>query len=229
MGKNKLCVIDGSECILVNIYNANTESEQLKVLNDLSELIKKINITYGKQIVLAGDFNLFFDSNLEAKGGKPILKEKSAARMVELKEEFDLCDIWRIRNPLEKSFTFRQNYSSGILNRRLDYIFISNKLQEFSNKAIILPAFKTDHSSVSIIISNYNEITPGPGLWKFNNSLISDGNFTEKLKISIENLKEDLNSENSFDDQLKWEYMKFEIRKITRYHIPKYALKLIEK
>ena len=123
LGKNNLCVIDGSECILVNIYNANTESEQLKVLNDLSELIKKINITYGKQIVLAGDFNLFFDSNLEAKGGKPILKEKSVARMVELKEEFDLCDIWRIRNPLEKSFTFRQNYSSGILNLRLDYIF----------------------------------------------------------------------------------------------------------
>ena len=30
--------------------------------------------------------------------------------MIELKEEYDLCDIWRIRNPLEKSFTFRQNH-----------------------------------------------------------------------------------------------------------------------
>ena len=42
-------------------------SEQLKVLNDLSELMKKVNITHGKQILLAGDFTLFFDSNLEAK------------------------------------------------------------------------------------------------------------------------------------------------------------------
>ena len=109
-GKNKICVnsqttdkhgrilildvtIDGSEYILVNIYNANIESEQLKVLNDLSELMKKVNITHGKQIVLAGDFNLFFDSNLEAKGGKPILKETPVARMIELKEEYDLCDI----------------------------------------------------------------------------------------------------------------------------------------
>ena len=167
-GKNKTCVnsqitdkhrrtlildvtIDGSEYILVNIYNANTESE----------LMKKVNITHGKQIVLAGGFNLFFDSNLEALGGKPILKGKSVARMVELKEEYDLCDIWRISNPLEKPFTYRQNHSSGILNRRLDYIFISNKLQEFSNKAVILPAFKTNHSSVSAIISNYNEIEPG--------------------------------------------------------------------
>ena len=98
--------IDKSEYILINIHNANPKNEQLKVLNDLSELMKKINITRGKQIVLAGGFNLFFGSNLEAKGGKPILKETFVTRMVELKEEYDLCGIWRIRNPLEKSFTF---------------------------------------------------------------------------------------------------------------------------
>ena len=127
--------------------------------------MKKVSITPGKQIVLAGDFNLFFDSNLEAKRGKPILKEKSFSRMVGLKEEYDLRDIWRIRNLQEKSFTFRQNHSSGVINRRLDYIFISNKPEEFSNKAIILPAIKTDHSSVSDIISNYKKVKPGPPLW----------------------------------------------------------------
>ena len=53
--------IDGSEYILVNIYSANTESEQLKVLNDLSELMKKFNIAHGKQIASAGSFNLFLE------------------------------------------------------------------------------------------------------------------------------------------------------------------------
>ena len=86
--------------------------------------------------------------------------------------------------------------SDKIINRKLDYIFISNKLQESSKKAIILPTFKTDHSSASVIISNYNETKPGPGLWKFNNSLISDEKFTERLKNFIKNLKDDLNSEN---------------------------------
>ena len=56
----------------------------------------------------------------------------------------------------KKLYTFRQNHSSGIINRRLDYIFISNKLQEFSNDADIIPAFKTDYSSVLVTISNYN-------------------------------------------------------------------------
>ena len=50
---------DGSEYILVNIYNANTESKQLRVLNDLSKPVKKVSITHGNQFVLAGDFSLF--------------------------------------------------------------------------------------------------------------------------------------------------------------------------
>ena len=86
---------------------------------------------------------------------------------------------WRIRNPLEKSFTLPQNHSSGILNCRLDCNFISNKLQQFSNKTMILPAFQTDYSSVWIIISNYNKIKPAPALCKLN-ALISDKDFTEK-------------------------------------------------
>ena len=96
-------------------------------------------------------------------------------------EEYDLCDIWRVKNPLEKSFTFRQNHFSGIINRRLDYIFISNKLQQSSNKAIILPAFKINHSSILVIISNYKKIKHGPVSWTFNNSLISDENLPEML------------------------------------------------
>ena len=45
------------------------------------------------RIDLAGDLNVFFDSKLETKGGKLSLKQKSVARLLELKEEYDLCDI----------------------------------------------------------------------------------------------------------------------------------------
>ena len=76
---------------------------------------------------------------------------------------------------IKNQLPYNKNHLSGILNCRLDYILISNKLQEFSNRAITLPAFKTDHSSVSVIVSNY------PGLWKFNIFLISDKKFTEKF------------------------------------------------
>ena len=35
-------------------------------------------------------------------------------------------------------------------------MFISNKLQEFSNDTDIIPVFKTDNSALLVIISNYD-------------------------------------------------------------------------
>ena len=58
----------------------------------------------------------------------------------------------KIRNPTKKLQTFRQNHSTGIISRRLDYIYISNKLQEFCNDTDIIPAFKTNHSFALVTI-----------------------------------------------------------------------------
>ena len=58
--------------------------------------------------------------------------------MIELIESSELCNIWRIRNPTEKRFAFRQNHISGYIQRRLDYIFVCNKLQESIKNTDIL-------------------------------------------------------------------------------------------
>ena len=114
--------INDSEYILINLYNANTENEQIDVLSSLSKLLEDFDISLTKQLVMAGDFNLFFNSKLEAQGGNPTLKKKSLAKLIELKETYDLCDIWRVRNTKSKRFTFTQKHSSGFIQRRLDLI-----------------------------------------------------------------------------------------------------------
>ena len=91
--------------------------------------MEKTNFLEESCIILAGNLKVFFDSKLETKEGKPLSKRKSAAKRSDLKEEFDSCDIWRMQNLTKKLETFRQNHSSGIKNCRLDYMFISNKLQ----------------------------------------------------------------------------------------------------
>ena len=103
-----------------------------------------------KNIILGGDFNLHFDSKLEAKGGKPVLKKQSVAKMIELLENFDLCDIWHIRNLKKKRYTFRLNHFSGYIQRRLDYFFVSNSVQEAIKSTDILAAFSADHSPIFI-------------------------------------------------------------------------------
>ena len=105
--------IDSEILILINIYNANTESEQLSTLTELNGML--INVKNINNIILGGDFNMHFDSKLEAKGGKLVLKKRSITKMVELLENFDLCYIWRIRNLKMRRFTFRQNHFSGYI------------------------------------------------------------------------------------------------------------------
>ena len=72
--------------------------------------------------------------------------------MIELIESFELCDIWRIRNPTEKRFTFRQNHISGYIQRSLDYFFVSNKLQESIKNTDILVSLSTDQSAISFTL-----------------------------------------------------------------------------
>ena len=78
--------IDESNFVLVNIYNPNTEREQVATIHDLVKMFKSIKDLFDKHIVLAGDLNCFFDTSLDSNGGKATLKEKSIAKFIELKE-----------------------------------------------------------------------------------------------------------------------------------------------
>ena len=140
--------IDNEVLLLINLYRANTENEQLNTLSDLSNMLEKIDDINNKSIVFGGDLNLFFEVKLEAQGGNPVLKKKSLAKLIQIKEKFDLCDIWRVRNPNTKRYTFCQQHSSGYIQRRLDYFFISNVLQESVKNPDVLAAFSTDHSPI---------------------------------------------------------------------------------
>ena len=58
----------------MNLYNPNTETEQVKILEELQSFLRNLDINQNKRIIFAVDFKIFFYSKLEAKGGKRILK-----------------------------------------------------------------------------------------------------------------------------------------------------------
>ena len=138
--------IDDENFILINLYSPNTEAEQLKTLSKLTEMLNKLHLTQNNNIICAGDFNLLFNIKLESYGGNPVFKKRSVVKVFELKETYNLTDIWKIRNPKAKQYTFRQKHVSGFLQRRLDYFFISNNIQEFILDTNIIPAISSDHS-----------------------------------------------------------------------------------
>ena len=206
-------MLDGGHFMIINLYNANTETELCKTINELQSLLNFFDINQNKRITFAGDFNIFFSSKLEARGGKAIPKRKSIIKFVDIKETLDICDIWRIRNFKRQNFTFRRNHSIGFIERQLDYIFVSNCLQEFFNYTDVLPAISTDYFPVLISLSNNNSGNNGRGLWKYNSSLVYDELYIENMK----KLSTKINTSNEFleDAQMKWEFLKNEIRKFT--------------
>ena len=58
--------------------------------------------------MLGGDWNLISNSSLDALGGKPSLKSNSLKQVYDLMTKFDLIDIWRIRNPALRQFSWRR-------------------------------------------------------------------------------------------------------------------------
>ena len=89
--------LDADQYILINLYN--TETKQLKIFQEIQSLLKFFDINQKKWIMFAGDFNIFFNSKLGAKGGKPPSKRKSTSKLVDIEKSLDICDIWLIRNP----------------------------------------------------------------------------------------------------------------------------------
>ena len=180
-------------------------------MDELQNLLKNSDISQNKRIIFARDFNIFFNSKVEAKSDIPLLK-KIHCKICWNKRSLDICDIWGIRNPNTRNFTFRQSHSTGSIERRLDYIFISisNCLQNLLIMKILQNLLITCsiNWSFSLLISLLSHKSH-----KSDNSLVYDEVYAEKMKKNIT----EINNANKFTEnaKTKWEFLKYEIRKFT--------------
>ena len=71
------------------------------------------------------------------------------------------------------------------LEFRREDLTISNNMQESTKNVKILNALSTEHSLLFCSCLNLTNISKGRGLWKFNNSLISNTNFVDEMKTFI--------------------------------------------
>ena len=55
----------------------------------------------------------------------------------------------------------------------------------------------------------------GKSFWKFNNSLTSNDDYIEKMKIQTSETIRLLEQDKITDKHLRWEFFKYEIRKFT--------------
>ena len=110
-----------------------------------------------------------------------------------------MYDIWRVKNPERKSFTWSQN--SPMIFCRLDYLLISNTLHD------IIPSIKTDHAAISMELVNDSSDIKGPGLWKMNCCILDDEDYvndiTENIPLWLAEGRKDLSDRRSIWDWYK--------------------------
>ena len=211
-------LIDNNPIILVNYYAPNVEPEQLKVLDELAHIFNQLQTSENTTIIWGGDFNLFFDVHLDAEGGSPKLKIKSLSKLLSMMSENDLCDIYRIRNPEAKRFTWCRK--SPFKQRRLDCFLVSDTLQENIKAVGIIPSVQSDHSAITLTLCPVSENVRGRAYWKFNSSLTQDNYFIDSLKSQIPTFATEVFSVN--DSIMRWEYVKYKCREFSRsYSIKK--------
>ena len=140
---------------------------QVETLTKIDHHIRSLKLEGNTMLLFGGDFNMYFDTKLDADSGNPKLKVNSLIQLEIILEENDLCDIFRVQNPYVRRFSRR--HRTPFKQKRLDYIFVSNSLQESVTQTEIIPSVLSDHSAVILKLGPLVGDKRGPGYWKFNN------------------------------------------------------------
>ena len=97
---------------------------------------------------------------------------------------------------------------------RLDFFLISKDLSSDVQSCSIINAPESDHSAITPHLKSETLMEPkGPGFWKFNNSLLEDCEYVNKLREDISLFKNKYS--NVQNASIKWDLIKMEIRGFT--------------
>ena len=106
--------IDDKLYVFVNVNTPNKDKDSIQFFKKLYILLKTEDLECEDNIILGGDFNCPLNPSLDKRGGIMIPRKAVIESIECLQEELDLVDIWRVKNPDIKSYTWRQNSPAAI-------------------------------------------------------------------------------------------------------------------
>lgn len=166
-------------------------------------------------LIIGGHYNCCLNPALDRnrEGATPSQSHPMGNKISRWMEDWNLCDILRIRNPNTRRYTFRRgDYAS-----RLDYLFISEHLSENGAPEAPRPIAHSDHAMIAVSWkSNHN--TRGPGLWRLDTSLLQEEDFVLQMLNFLDNWESppELSNPNSI-----WEWLKYEIKRVASAYTAK--------
>ncbi len=173
---------DGHITDIVNCYAPNSIKERVNFFNLLNEKMSNI-----ENPILLGDMNTSM-SILDRCKTKHT-EDKAFKTLNQLCEDFNIYDIWRARNPKSSVFSWRRVVQNSLIQSRIDFIFVPKTYSAFVKNVYYKHNAFSDHSCVNINI-DFSQVERGHGMWIFNNTLLHDESFVNKMTTLIEKEKQ---------------------------------------
>ena len=201
-----VCEILSNIYTLVNLYGPNEDRPAF-----FCHIGQKLDELPAENVVIGGDFNFVIDYRRDSNYSRQN-NPRARNAFVQVAQEQGLVDIWKMANPDQNTFTWakRNPYKSG----RLDMFFISEHLFSVTLSSAVSPGYRSDHSIVTLHLSSPQK-KRGPGLWKFNESLLNDENYDVMVKeLIVSTIKQyaiPLYSEEFISDYTNFDLIQFTI------------------
>ena len=125
-------------------------------------------------------------------------------------KEFDLVDVYREKNPKNKSYTYESKALK--LCSRIDFFLLPQHQISWVEQIETVVSNAPDHKAVKLKLNSPNN-KRGPGLWKFNNSLLDDERYATLIRENYSLISGKYSGLE--DKRLKWELVKMELRGLT--------------
>ena len=199
---------------LCNLYAPNQDSPEF-----FEKIIKTLENYSSDHVIIGGDFNLTLNSTLDRYKSKHE-HQNSQNLLTEYINENDMCDIWRIRNPDLKRYSWykhRPNLSAS----RIDFFITNIGLNNYVSNIEYTTNIRTDHAMVHMEIK-CNENKKGPGIWRFNNKLLYDEKYCEMIKHEITETVKECERESHTAKEC-WECIKINVTEQTQLYDKKKA------
>jgi exonuclease III len=137
--------------------------------------------------ILAGDYNLILNPEMDCFNFVHLNNPNARDKVCNIMSEYNCLDCWRENHLENREYTwFKRN---PVKKARLDFFFISDNLYTDLECSLILSGYRTDHSliyiSLDYISLDLDKFKKGISYWKFNNSILTEVTYVNKVKQVI--------------------------------------------
>ena len=155
----------------ISLYAPNCNLERNAFFASLTGLV---DLTH--PVFVAGDFNSVLDNLLDRKrhpsfaGGESAHQQESGPTLQSLLSFTQTYPLWRTMHP--GCIAYSWLHASGTFVSHIDMIWVLTSFSDLVQECEYYPSFFSDHQYLLVKCSLRDHIATGPGVWKFNTSLL---------------------------------------------------------